>query len=70
MLTFRNIHGGHSGKNQAKASIPVIDEYASKEKLDYFMTDKLSRYGRLRPVKIILSAMLATVHLTISRLSV
>ena len=54
MLAVRNIHGDHSGKNQAKAIIPLIDEYALKEELGYFMTDKLSRYGKLRSVKIIL----------------
>ena len=42
MLAVRNIHGDHSEKNQAKAIIPVIDEYGLKEKLSYFMTDKAS----------------------------
>ena len=42
VLAVRNIHGDHSGKNQAKAIIPVIDEYGLKEKLGYFMTDNAS----------------------------
>ena len=42
VLAVRNIHGDHSGKNQAKAILPVIDEYALKEKLGYFMTDSAS----------------------------
>ena len=35
-----NIHGNHGGKNQAKAIIPVINKYALKEKLGYFITNK------------------------------
>ena len=42
VLAVRNIHGDHSGKNQAKAIIPVIDKYALKEKLGYFITDNAS----------------------------
>lgn len=42
VLAVRNIHGDHSGKNQAKAIITVIDEYALKEKLGYFITDNAS----------------------------
>lgn len=38
MLAVRNIHGDHSGKNQARAIIPVIDEYALNEMLGYFVT--------------------------------
>ncbi len=42
LLAVRNIHGDHSEKNQAKAIIPVINEYGLKEKLGYFMTDNAS----------------------------
>ncbi len=42
VFAVRNIHGDHCGKNQAKAIIPVIDEYSLKEKLGYFMTDNAS----------------------------
>ena len=42
VLAVRNIHGDHSGKNQDKTIIPVIDEYGLKEKLGYFMTDNAS----------------------------
>ncbi len=42
VLAVRNIHGDHSGKNQAKAIIPVIDEYGLKERLGHFMTDNAS----------------------------
>ncbi len=42
MLVVCNIYGDHSGKNQAKAIIPVIDGYGLKEKLGYFMTDNAS----------------------------
>ncbi len=39
VLAVRNIHGDHSGKNQPK---PVIEKYALKEKLGYFITDNAS----------------------------
>ena len=42
VLAVRNICEDYSGKNQAKAIIPVIDEYALKEKLGYFITDNAS----------------------------
>ncbi len=36
---MRNIHGDPSGKNQAKALLPVLDEYLLKAKLGYFITE-------------------------------
>ncbi len=42
VLVVRNIYGDHSGKNQAKAIIPVIEKYDLKEKLDNFITDNAS----------------------------
>ena len=36
------MHGDHSGKNQTKAIIPVIDEYLLKAKLGYFDTNNAS----------------------------
>ena len=42
LLAVRNMHGDHSGKNQAKAILPVLDEYLLKAKLGYFITDNAS----------------------------
>lgn len=42
VLTVRNIHEDHSGKNQAKVIILVIDKYALKKKLGYFITNNTS----------------------------
>ncbi len=42
LLTVRNMHGDHSGKNQAKAILPVFVEYLLKAKLGYFITDNAS----------------------------
>ena len=42
LLAVRNMHGDHSRKNQAKAILPVIDEYLLKAKLRYFITDNAS----------------------------
>ena len=37
-----NIHEDYSGKNQAKAIIPVIDKYSLKKKLGYFIINNAS----------------------------
>ena len=42
LLAVRNMHGDHSGKNLAKAILPVLDEYLLKAKLGYFITDNAS----------------------------
>ena len=39
LLAVRNMHGNHSEKNQAKAILPILDEYLLKAKLGYFITD-------------------------------
>ena len=36
------MYGDHSGKNQGKAILPVIDEYLLKSKLGYFFSDNAS----------------------------
>ena len=52
VLAIQNIHRNHSGKNHAKVIIPVIDKYALKEKLGYFITDNAS-FNNICVVKII-----------------
>ena len=42
LLAVRHIQGDHSGKNQAKSILPVLEEYSLKEKLGYFITDNAS----------------------------
>lgn len=42
LLAVRYIQGDHSGKNQAKSIVPVLEEYSLKEKLGYFITDNAS----------------------------
>lgn len=42
LLAVRNMHGDHNGKNQAKAILPVLDNYLLKAKLGYFITDNAS----------------------------
>ena len=36
------MHNDYSGKNQAKAILPVLDKYLLKAKLGYFITDNAS----------------------------
>ena len=42
VLMIQNIYRNHSGKNQEKRIIPIIDKYALKEKLGYFITNNAS----------------------------
>lgn len=42
LLAVRHMQGDHSGKNQAKSILPILDEYSLKEKLGYFITDNVS----------------------------
>ncbi len=42
LFSVRNINDDHSGKNKAKAILPVFDEYLLKAKLGYFITDNTS----------------------------
>ncbi len=42
LLAVHYIQGDHSGKNQAKSILPVLDEYSLKEKLGYFIMDNAS----------------------------
>lgn len=42
LLAVHNMHGDHSGKNQAKAILPVLDDYLLKAKLRYFITNNAS----------------------------
>lgn len=39
MLAVRNMHNDHSGKNQAKTILSILDKYLPKAKLRYFSTD-------------------------------
>ena len=41
-LAVRHIQGDHSGKNQAKAIIPILEEYFLKEKMGYFVKNNTS----------------------------
>ena len=42
LLTMRNMHNDHSGKNQAKAILLVFNKYLLKVKLRYFIMNNAS----------------------------
>ena len=39
VLALKEVHGQHSGENQAQAFLEVMDEYQIRNKIVYMMTD-------------------------------